>query len=350
MSNASSKIVLDNNWIVIIQANDGSIQNKTINCTWKTFRFFNIENNWTIYLKSNNTFQIWQLKNLQSKDSLIRFVTFDFEEEYQKILQCDIDLDLNYFEAWLSIFQDLDDTESETLPFLYRLKKNEEEYVQELLDLAYQWNEERKVIITTNENTKFKYFKSNLDSNWTSYLTSTYTYNTINTMLDEAINNHNIQKILSFLIWLYLNWFIKVDYKNWIVFQIPLLKSLYLHKTIIYKVFSYLQKYFSLSDSQWSVFQSWSTDWEFETMFNLFLSTIFKDSSQYSTWNKELETNDNLCFWWYFTDNTEKFFKKRFLNQKKEEFFQFLDTITWLENKYEFIQWIQNMHIKILKK
>lgn len=349
--NISSKLTLDKNWLLIIKANDDSIQSKLINISWKTFNFFDVENNWTIFLKWNKDFQIWQLKNVQSKNCLIRFINFDFEEEYQNILNWKIKFDLDYFEAWLSIFQDLSEDESEILPFIYKLKKHEEKYVEELLNLAYLWNENRKVNIWTKWNLKFKFFQSVLDENWKSHLIEKYTYQVIEAMIDSSIQNHDIQKLLSFLMWIYVNWFIKVDYSNWIVFQIPLLKSLFLHKTIIYKIFSYLQKYFSLSESKWSIFQSASSDWDFEEMFNIFLSKVFKNSSQYSNWtSKTYPADTKFCFWWLYTDNKKCFYKKILSESMKERLFNFFNEIDWLENWIIFINKVEHAHIKFLKK
>lgn len=350
--NISCKLHLDKNWILIIKANDNSIQNNKINLTWKNFNFFDVENNWTIFLKWNKDFQIWQLKNLQSKNSLIRFINFDFEEEYQNILNWKIKFDLDYFEAWLSIFQDLDEEETNVLPYIYKLKEKEIEYVEELLELAYKWHEERKVFLSTIWKRWFKYFKSVLDENWKSHLIEKYSYKIIETMIDSAIQNHEIQKILSFLLWIYVNWFVKVDYITWIVFQIPLLKSLYLNKSIIYKLFSYLQKYFVLSESKWSVFQSASSDWEFEEIFHLFLSHVFKNSSQYTDLKKNLTISKDtkFYFWWQYTDNKESFFKKIISWSQKERLFKFFDQLEWLENWIIFINMVEHSHIKFLKK
>lgn len=336
-------------WLFVINFDDWYDVKRNITMTWKTFNFIDVVNTCTAILQWNWIFKVWQFKNLQQKESVIRFVDYSkINESLEKIEKQDINnFKLDYYEAWLSIYQDLDSKEDKVLPYCYKLREKEIEYVKELLWLIYK-DKENKVIVKTEESkSKFRYFAYENESE---SLVEKYTYDNIETMIDKAIESEDMIWIFSFLVWLYTWWYVKVNFTNSVIFQLPISKQLYLHKTIIYKIFAYLKNYFLFSESKWSITQYASNDWEFEKYFQLFLCTIFKDCSQCVLKWEDKELKDDYLFWWYFTNDETKYYKLEQNEWRTKRFIEFLQTIEWCDNVDEFINMVSLSKVKFCTK
>ena len=328
-----SKLELNQNWNVIIKVfnDEHHIDHKDLTITTKSWKQ-TLQNNWTIIFKWDKSFKIWQLKNLQKNEEMISFVNFPFEERFTEICNWNCVFDYEYFELWLSFFKDYNYDQSELYSYLYKIKKDEQEYITSLLDHLYQWKESKIVIKQEDKWAHFRYFE--FDS-WDSL--QKYTYEYTKELVDKAIQEHNLDNILSFFLWLYCTWFVNINYVFGIKFQIPFVKLIEVHKEILYNVFHYLKKYFVLSEQEdRNMYTISSLDWEFEVMMNMFFSKFLKWTQQYSN-EKSKIVDKKLFFWWYFTDN-------------RERLFTFFDEIEWLENWIMFINMVEHSHIKFIKK
>lgn len=344
-----SKLELNQNWNVIIKVfNDdwNHIDHKDLIINTKSWKQ-TLQNNWTIIFKWDKSFKIWQLKNLQKNEELISFVNFPFEDRFTEICNWNWQLNYEYFEAWLSFFKDYNYDQSELYAYLYKIKKDEQEYIESLLEHLYHWKEYKIVIKQEEKWAHFKYFDFEIDS-WDSL--QKYTYEKTKELIDKAIQEHTVDNILSFFLWLYCDWFVNINYLYGIKFQIPLVKLIEVYREILYNIFHYLKKYFVLSEKEeWKIYTVSSLDWEFEVMMNMFFSKFLKWTQQYSNETSKL-VDKKLFFWWYFTDNKDLLYKNIITQNKRERLFTFFDEIEFLENWIMFINMVEHSHIKFIKK
>lgn len=294
-----------------------------------------VHNAWTVVGNSKNLMKISPLKWMWIKNMFFEFLSKELTQQLIEfknnvyITPSHLQLNKEALAMGLGIFLELNKNEDALLPYLYKIKTKEVniliEKIHELLGEEHD--------VERNEFSKFY------------YLTGKYfqdmNYEKINIFLQEAINKEDLNILFSFLYGLILAWYATIK-TQWIVFQLPTVKNLYINKEVVMQVFHYLKKFFVLSITEGSVTQIASKDGLFEEIMLIYMRNFSKNCTivaDFLNWKTmKTETNNCKALWHKYIHN---------LNTK-EALIEFLKTV-WIENK-EFLEELKVRKIKIHTK
>lgn len=322
--------------LTIVVENETKRFNQTeVRLQWKTFSW-TMKNAWTVISKQGKDFHISPLNAIGTKMKFFEFATEEDTKivfDFRKQVKNGVKIDKQYFGMWLSIFLDTNLDETWFFPYLWKLKEKTRKELESILEKVYN-----KTV--TIQKLKDFYYLDGLEK---------IEYWTINDLINEAISENNLNKIFSFILWIYYCGFAKI-HTNGIVFQIPIRKLLTTHYTIVENAFEYLKRFFVFSLSTTNVLQISSKDGMFEQLFIRMKQALFQSSEENEEMReidsftsfiyKELEEDfSSMINWKKLTDNLTT-------EEKLKEFILSL----WVENPYEAVDTFKRRKLKIHTK